>query len=65
MADSLVLEGIKTVKSHKGNDMLLTRPSRGGDLHSIKKWWSTGGAVIYTPCAVLQVSLGTKKFILH
>ncbi len=64
MADSLVLEGIKTVKSHKGNDMLLTRPSRGGDLHSIKKWWSTGGAVIYTPCAVLQVSLGTKKVYL-
>lgn len=64
MADSLVLEGIKTVKKHKGSDMLLIRPSRGGDLHSIKKWWSTGGSVVYTPCSLLQVSLGTKKVYL-
>lgn len=64
MADSLVLEGIKTVKKHKGSDMLLIRPSRGGDLHSIKKWWNTSGAVIYTPCSLLQVSLGTKKVYL-
>ena len=64
MADSLVLEGIKTVKKHKGNDMLLIRPSRGGDLHNIKKWWNTSGSVVYTPCSLLQVSVGNKKVYL-
>ena len=42
MADSLVLTGVKDVKKHTGTEMLLTRPKRGGDTHSLKEWWKTG-----------------------
>ena len=43
MADSLVLTGVKDVKKHTGTEMLLTRPKRGGDTHSVKEWWVSGG----------------------
>ena len=39
MSDSLVLKGVKDVQKHKGTEMLLMRPKRGGDSHQIKKWW--------------------------
>ena len=42
MADSLVLTGVKDVKKHTGTEMLLTRPKRGGDTHSIK----SGGKLV-------------------
>ena len=45
MADSLVLTGVKDVKKHTGTEMLLTRPKRGGDTHSLKEWWKGSGVI--------------------
>jgi len=66
MADSLVLTGVKDVKKHTGTEMLLTRPKRGGDTHSLKEWWKTGGNKCYVMCTVFNVttSAGTVKLAL-
>ena len=63
MADSLVLTGVKDVKKHTGTEMLLTRPKRGGDTHSIKEWWKTGASKCYAECTVFNVTTaaGTVK----
>ena len=64
MADSLVLTGVKDVKKHTGTEMLLTRPKRGGDTHSIKEWWKTGASKCYAECTVFNVTVagtGTVK----
>jgi hypothetical protein len=59
MADSLVLTGVKDVKKHTGTEMLLTRPKRGGDTHSIKEWWKGGGvSTCYAECSVFNVTVG-------
>ena len=58
MADSLVLTGVKDVKKHTGTEMLLTRPKRGGDTHSLKEWWKTGSHKCYTECSVFNVTVG-------
>ncbi len=60
MADSLVLTGVKDVKKHTGTEMLLTRPKRGGDTHSLKEWWKGGGGVstCYVECTVIDVTVG-------
>ena len=67
MADSLVLTGVKDVKKHTGTEMLLTRPKRGGDTHSLKEWWKGSGAnKCYVMCTVFDVttSAGTVKLVL-
>ena len=52
MADSLVLTGVKDVKKHTGTEMLLTRPKRGGDTHSLKEWWKGSDlSKCYVECA--------------
>jgi hypothetical protein len=59
MADSLVLTGVKDVKKHTGTEMLLTRPKRGGDTHSVKEWWKAGGvSTCYAECTVFDVTVG-------
>ena len=59
MADSLVLTGVKDVKKHTGTEMLLTRPKRGGDSHSLKEWWVNGGvSTVYVQCTVFDVTSG-------
>ena len=59
MADSLVLTGVKDVKKHTGTEMLLTRPKRGGDTHSVKEWWKGGGAsTCYAECTIFDVTVG-------
>ena len=59
MADSLVLTGVKDVKKHTGTEMLLTRPKRGGDTHSVKEWWKGGGvSTCYTECTIFNVTVG-------
>jgi len=59
MADSLVLTGVKDVKKHTGTEMLLTRPKRGGDTHSVKEWWKGGGvSTCYAQCTILKVTAG-------
>ena len=66
MADSLVLTGVKDVKKHTGTEMLLTRPKRGGDTHSLKEWWKTGANKCYVSCTVFDVTTaaGTVKLVL-
>ncbi len=59
MADSLVLTGVKDIKKHTGTEMLLTRPKRGGDTHSLKEWWKGGGvSTCYAECTVFNVTVG-------
>ena len=59
MADSLVLTGVKDIKKHTGNEMLLTRPKRGGDTHSLKEWWKGSGvSTCYAECTVFDVTVG-------
>ena len=59
MADSLVLAGVKDVKKHTGTEMLLTRPKRGGDTHSVKEWWKAGGvSTCYAECSIFDVTVG-------
>ena len=58
MADSLVLTGVKDIKKHTGTEMLLTRPKRGGDTHSVKEWWKSGVSTVYTECTVFNVTVG-------
>ena len=58
MADSLVLTGVKDVKKHTGTEMLLTRPKRGGDTHSVKEWWKGGVSTCYAECTVFNVTVG-------
>ena len=66
MADSLVLTGVKDVKKHTGTEMLLTRPKRGGDTHSVKEWWKGGGSTCYAECTIFKVTAGanTVKLVL-
>jgi hypothetical protein len=67
MADSLVLTGVKDVKKHTGTEMLLTRPKRGGDTHSVKQWWVNGGvSTIYEQCTIFDVTTaaGAVKLVL-
>ena len=66
MADSLVLTGVKDVKKHTGDEMLLTRPKRGGDSHPVKQWWKDGVSTVYATCTVFDVTVGgdTVKLVL-
>ena len=66
MADSLVLTGVKDVKKHTGTEMLLTRPKRGGDTHSVKEWWKNGVSTVYATCTIFDVTAGgeTVKLVL-
>ena len=66
MADSLVLTGVKDVKKHTGTEMLLTRPKRGGDSHSVKEWWKSGVSTLYATCTIFDVTTpaGTVKLVL-
>ena len=66
MADSLVLTGVKDIKKHTGTEMMLTRPKRGGDTHSLKEWWKTGSHKCYVSCTVFNVTTaaGTVKLAL-
>ena len=66
MADSLVLTGVKDVKKHTGTEMLLTRPKRGGDTHSVKEWWKSGVSTVYATCTIFDVTANgtTVKLVL-
>ena len=66
MADSLVLTGVKGVKKHTGDEMLLTRPKRGGDSHSVKEWWKSGVSTCYATCTIFDVTgpAGVVKLVL-
>ena len=47
--------------------MLLTRPKRSGDTHSVKEWWKGGGvSTCYVQCTIFDVTVGgnTCKLVL-
>ena len=65
MSDSLVLKGLKDVRNHKGSEMLLQRPPRGGDLYPVKKWWTANAnQTIYVGCSVFKVTQGGSSVYL-
>ena len=60
MADSLILKGVKDVRKHTGSEMVLVRPTRGGDTHQIKEWWKSGVSTCYCSCTVFDVTSELK-----
>jgi len=56
MADSLFLKGVKDIRNQTGSEMTLSIPSRGGDTHSIKRWWAKGDPQAYVSCTVFNVN---------
>ena len=66
MADSLVLKGVKDVRKHTGDEMLLVHPKRGGNTHQIKEWWRKSVNTTYTACTVFDVTTaaGAVKLVL-
>ena len=65
MSDSLVLKGLKDVRNHKGSEMLLQRPPRGGDSYPVKKWWAANAnQTIYVGCSVFKVTQGASSVYL-
>lgn len=61
MADSLVLKGVKHVKKQTGSEMLLKRPTRGGDTFNVKRWWPSSGTTLYAKCTIFEVTSGANK----
>lgn len=57
MSDSLVLKGLKDVRKHKGSEMLLMNPKRGGNSYPVKKWWAVNASQTqYVGCSVFKVT---------
>jgi len=57
MSDSLVLKGLKDVRKHKGSEMLLCNPKRGGNSYPVKKWWAANATqTTYVGCSVFKVT---------
>ena len=57
MSDSLTLKGAKDVRNHKGSELQLVRPLRGGDFHQIKRWWNNkSNSTVYASCSVFKVT---------
>ena len=56
MADSLTLKGAKHVINQTGDEMMLVRPKRGGDVHQVPRWWALKKSVAYTSAAIINVS---------
>ena len=66
MADSLVLKGVKDVRKHTGDEMMLVHPKRGGNTHQVKEWWRKSVNTTYTGCTIFDVTTGdgTVKLVL-
>ena len=66
MADSLILTGVRDIKKHKGTEMLLRHPKRGGHTWNLKQWWNTNNGKQYVMCTVFDVTVGanTCKLVL-
>ena len=56
MADSLILTGVKGISKHVGDELMLTRPKRGGDTHKLKEWWHGTNGTQYVDCSVFNVT---------
>ena len=65
MTDSLTYKASKSITNHTGTELALLRPSRGGDTHQVKRWWTVGKAV-YIEAAIFSVAttVGELKLIL-
>ena len=57
MADSLKLVGTKRVAGQTGSDLTITTPLRGGDQHSVRRWWKDNkNSALYINCTKFTVS---------
>ncbi len=65
MADSLKLVGVKRISNQTGNDLVLSRPTGGGDQFKIRRWWSDNkNCAVYVNCTKLAVSRPTGGVML-
>lgn len=61
MADKLLFKGDKHVKHQEGNELMLVRPTRGGDTHQVVRWWDKSpGFFVNIKCAVFNVDTNTR-----
>ncbi len=56
MADSLRLKGCKSISKHTGDEMLLRRPKRGGDIFKVPTWWNLKHTTQYVTAAIFKVT---------
>jgi len=56
MADSLRLKGCKSISRHTGDEMLLRRPKRGGDIFKVPTWWNLKHTTQYVSAAIFKVT---------
>ena len=56
MADSLRLKGCKSISKHTGDEMLLRRPKRGGDIFKVPTWWNLKHTTQYVSAAIFKVT---------
>ena len=64
MADSLRLKGCKSISKHTGDEMLLRRPKRGGDIFKVPTWWNLKHTTQYVTAAIFKVTAATGELAL-
>ena len=47
---------MKGISKHVGDELMLTRPKRGGDTHKLKEWWHGTKGTQYVDCSVFNVT---------
>ena len=63
MADSLYFTGERTVTKHKGSELTLLNPKRGGNTHLFPQWWGGKHKVQYIKCAVFSATMSNGGLI--
>ena len=64
MADSLRLKGCKSISKHTGDEMLLRRPKRGGDIFKVPTWWNLKHTTQYVSAAIFKVTSSAGELAL-
>ena len=64
MADSLRLKGCKSISKHTGDEMLLRRPKRGGDIFKVPTWWNLKHTTQYVSAAIFKVTASVGELAL-
>ena len=63
MADSLYFTGERTVTKHKGSELTLLNPKRGGNTHLFPQWWGGKHKVLYVKCAIFSATMSNGGLI--
>lgn len=65
MADSLKLVGTKRVAAQTGSDLTISTPVRGGDQHTVRRWWNDNkNSALYINCTKFKVSRAAGDVVL-